>query len=159
MQENPIHVILMVKIQTYGCKPAIYAYIILKCFTIFIIINHWLSHIDEREYLFVYVCWNISYIANFHVSTSGCTAAEEMEAIFLSVCNDDDREVVLEPARRFYTVIWCYILFFLLVHSWLYTIMFDSFCLSWLKIAVERNFTRGRERDLVGAACLYVACR
>lgn len=28
-----------------------------------------------------------------------------------------------------------------------------------LKIALERNFTRGRKSDQVQAACLYIACR
>ncbi|GFY93493.1 cyclin/Brf1-like TBP-binding protein [Actinidia rufa] len=30
---------------------------------------------------------------------------------------------------------------------------------AFYKIALERNFTRGRRRELVEAACLYIACR
>lgn len=30
---------------------------------------------------------------------------------------------------------------------------------SFFKIALERNFTRGRRVDQVAAACLYIACR
>ncbi|XP_052207135.1 transcription factor IIIB 60 kDa subunit-like isoform X2 [Diospyros lotus] len=41
----------------------------------------------------------------------------------------DDADIVLRPAVAFYT------------------------------IALERNFTRGRRRELVEAACLYIACR
>ncbi|KAK3017956.1 hypothetical protein RJ639_002989 [Escallonia herrerae] len=40
-----------------------------------------------------------------------------------------------------------------LLVSWIYKFM------SPLKIAVERNFSRGRRRELVEAACLYLACR
>lgn len=83
------------------------------------------------------------------------SAFEDMRKMKDDLEIDESSDDSVVKAKRFFEVCFSYLLPFVLLL--IYVFLMLVFLL--LKIAVSRNFTRGRRRELVHAACLYCACR
>lgn len=72
-----------------------------------------------------------------------------------------DNEEIIDIAKRFYRV--CVLLLEVKIQYGSLHRPCELFCFwncfPFVKIAIERNFTRGRKSEQVQAACLYIACR
>lgn len=123
-----------------------------KCNSIFVYL--WLS---VTKFI-VHLPFGLSHILVFKSWIPFCAAAYAEMGFIANAIGISGGDSIIRPALAFYTVSF----FTCNFHSrWIICLCNDQLfeVLLLLKIALERNFTRGRRKEQVAAACLYIACR